>query len=162
RKAMRRLTGMRLTGMRLAGTGLRGGGSRGSWFRGRGRLARAIGATAIMAGVAGSALAVATVAQASWTPITTLTGPTWEGVDPAIAANAKGALLTAWEGINNADPRCGNQIQIRLRSSAGKWGRIHQLTSCRGPWMIFPAVAYNANGYGVVAWLRTTDNAIQA
>jgi hypothetical protein len=115
-----------------------------------------------MTGVAGAALAVATAAQASWTPVTTLTGRTWEGVDPAISANAKGALITAWEGINNADPSCGNQVQIRLRSSAGKWGSIHQLTPCRGPWMIFPAVASNATGYGVVAWLRTTDNAIQA
>lgn len=149
---MRRRTGMQLTGMGL----------RGSWFRDRGRLARAIGATAIVTGVAGAALAVATAAQASWTPITTLTGPTWEGADPAISANAKGALITAWEGINNANPSCGNQIQIRLRSSAGKWGSIHQLTPCRGPWMIFPAVASNATGYGVVAWLRTTDDAIQA
>jgi hypothetical protein len=144
---MRRLTGMRLTGM---------------GFMDKGRRARVIGATVIMTGVAGAALAVATAAQASWTPITTLTGPEWEGVDPAISANAKGALITAWEGIDNADPSCGDQIQIRLRSSAGKWGRIHQLTPCRGPWMIFPAVAYDATGHGVVAWLRTTDNAIQA
>jgi hypothetical protein len=147
---------------RLTGAGLTGIGLRGSRFRDPGRLARAIGATATMAAVAGAALGVATAAQASWTPIRTLTGPTWEGVDPAISANAKGALITAWEGINNADPSCGNQIQIRLRSAAGKWGRVHQLTSCRGPWNIFPAVAYNATGYGVVAWLRTTDNAIQA
>lgn len=144
---MRRLTAMRLTGMR---------------FMDRRRRAQAIGATVIMTGIAGAAVAVATAAQASWTPITTLTGPKWEGVDPAISASAKGALITAWEGINNADPSCGNQIQIRLRSSAGKWGKIHQLTPCRGPWMIFPAVAYDASGHGVVAWLRTTDNAIQA
>lgn len=142
----------RLTGMRPTGTGLTS----------RRRLARAIGATAIMTGVAGVALAVATAAQASWTPVTTLTGRTWEGVDPAISANAKGAYITAWEGINNADPNCGNQIQIRLRSSAGKWGSIHQLTPCSGPEMIFPAVAYNPTGYGVVAWLRAKDDAIQA
>lgn len=135
----------------------------GMGLMGQGRLAPAIGAAvAIMAGVAGAALAVATAAEASWTPVTTLTGPRWEGVDPTISANAKGGLITAWEGIDNADPSCGNQIQIRLRSSAGKLGSIHQLTPCRGPWMIFPAVAYNASGYGVVAWLRTTDNAIQA
>ena len=144
---MRRLTGM---------------GLRGSWFRDRGRLARAIGATAIMTAVAGAALTVPIAAWASWTPIKTLTGPKWEGADPVISANAKGAFITAWEGIDNADPSCNSQIQIRLRSSAGKWGRIHQLTPCRSPSMIFPAVAYNATGYGVVAWLRTTDNAIQA
>jgi hypothetical protein len=114
-----------------------------------------------MTGVAGAALAVPIAAQASWTPITTLTAAKWEGVDPAISANAKGALIAAWEGIHNTDPNCGNQIQIRLRSSTGKWGRIRQLTSC-GPWNVFPAVAYNATGYGVVAWLRTSDNAIQA
>lgn len=142
----------RLTGMRLTDTGCRG----------RERLVRAIAATAIMTGVGGVALALATAAQASWTPITTLTNPRWEGVDPVISANAKGALITVWEGIDNASPSCGNQIQIRLRSSAGKWGSVHQLTSCRGPGMIFPAVAYNSRGYGVVAWLRTTDNAIQA
>jgi hypothetical protein len=144
---MRRFTGM---------------GTRNSWSRGRGRLALAVGATAIMTGVAWAALAAATAAQASWTPITTLTGPRWEGVAPAISATAKGGLIAAWEGINNADPSCGNQIQMRLRSSAGKWGSVHQLTPCRGPWMIFPAVAYNANGYGVVAWLRITDDAIRA
>ncbi len=147
---------------RLTGRGLRGSEFRGRGFRDRGLLARAVGATAIMTGVAGAALAVATAAKASWSPITTLTGPRWEGVDPAISASAKGALITAWEGIDNADPSCGSQIQIRLRSSAGKWGRIHQLTPCRGPWMIFPAVADNAAGYGVVAWLRTTDSAIEA
>jgi hypothetical protein len=125
-------------------------------------LVRAIGVAAIMAGVAGGALAAATAAQASWTPVTTLTGRTWEGVDPVIAANAKGAFITAWEGIDNADPSCGNQIQVRLRSSAGKWGSIHQLTPCSGPEMIFPAVAYNPAGYGVVAWLRAKDDAIQA
>jgi hypothetical protein len=37
------------------------------------RLTRAIRATAIITGVTGAALAVATEAQASWTPITTLT-----------------------------------------------------------------------------------------
>lgn len=142
----------RLTGMRLTGTG----------FWGRGRLVRAVGATAIMTGAAGAALALATAAEASWTPIRTLTNPRWEGVDPVISANAKGAFIAAWEGIDNASPSCGNQIQIRLRSSAGKWGSVHQLTPCRGPWMIFPAVAYNSSGYGVVAWLRTTDDAIQA
>jgi hypothetical protein len=144
---MRRLTGMRLTGIGL---------------RSSRRLARAAGAAAIMAGVAGVALAAATAAQASWTPVTTLTGRTWEGADPVISANAKGAFITAWEGINNADPSCGNQIQVRLRSSAGKWGSIHQLTPCSGPEMIFPAVAYNPAGYGVVAWLRAKDDAIQA
>jgi hypothetical protein len=45
------------------------------------------------------------------------------------------------------------------------------LPPCGVPWNTFPAVAYNATGYGVVAWLRTrptsqdksgTDNAIQA
>jgi hypothetical protein len=156
---------------RLTGTGLRSREFKGSWFRGRGRLARGIGAAAIVTGVAGAALAVPTAAEASWTPIRTLTAPKWEGVDPAIAADAKGGFIAAWDGIDNADPNCGNQIQIRLRSSAGKWGRIHQLTPCGVPWNIFPAVAYNANGYGVVAWLRTaptsqdksgTDNAIQA
>lgn len=139
-----------------------GMGLRGSWFRDRGRLARAIGVTAIMTGVAGAALAVPTAAEASWTPVKTLTGPDFEGADPVIAADAKGAFITAWEGIDNADPSCNSQIQIRLRSSAGKWGRIHQLTPCDSPTMIFPAVAYNATGYGVVAWLRVTDNAIQA
>jgi hypothetical protein len=139
---MRRLTGMGL--------------------RDRGRLARAVGATAIMAGAASGALAVAIAAQASWTPVRTLTGRGWEGVGPVISASAKGALLAAWQGINNADPSCGDQIQIRLRSAAGTWGRIHQPTPCRGPWMIFPAVARDATGYGVVAWLRTTDDAIQA
>jgi len=117
---------------------------------------------AIIIGAAGAALAVATAARASWTPIMTLTGPGWEGVDPAISASARGALITAWEGINNADPSCSILIQIRLRSTAGRWGRIHQLTPCRGPWMIFPAVAYNSAGSGIVAWLRTTDDAIQA
>jgi hypothetical protein len=147
---------------RRTGMGLRSREFRGSWFTGRGRLARAIGATAIMTGVAGAALAMPTTAEASWTPIKTLTAPKWEGADPVISADAKGALLTAWEGIDNADPSCNSQIQIRLRSSAGKWGRIHQLTPCDSPTMVFPAVAYNAAGYGVVAWLRTTDNAIQA
>lgn len=139
-----------------------GGWLAGSVLRGRRRLARAIGAAAIMTGAAGVALAAATAAQASWTPVTTLTGRTWEGADPAISANAKGAFITAWEGIDNADPNCGTQIQIRLRSPAGTWGSIHQLTPCSGPWMIFPAVAYNPAGYGVVAWLRAKDDAIQA
>src|SRR5262249_185666 len=135
---------------------------RGSWFRDRGRRARALGATAIMIGVAGAALALPTAAEASWTPVKTLTGPHFEGVDPVISADAKGAFITAWAGIDNADPSCNSQIQIRLRSSAGRWGRIHQLTPCRSPTMIFAAVASNASGYSVVAWLRTTDDAIQA
>src|SRR5262249_44544473 len=147
---------------RLTGTGLRGREFMGSWFSGRERLTRVIGATAIMTVAAGAALAVATAADASWTPVKTLTGPDFEGGAPAISADAKGAFITAWEGIDNADPNCNSQIQIRVRSSAGKWGRIHQPTPCRSPSMIFPAVAYNASGYGVVAWLRTTDDAIQA
>lgn len=128
----------------------------------RGRLVQAIGAAAIMTGVAGAALAVATAAQASWTPVTTLTPQQWEGVGPAIAASAKGALVTAWQAIDNANPNCPSQIQMRVRSTAGKWGSVRQLTPCTGPGMVFPAVASNAAGFGVVAWLRTTDNAIQA
>jgi hypothetical protein len=147
---------------RLTGMGLRSREYRGSWFRGRGRLARGIRATAIVTGVAGVALAVPIAAQASWTPARTLTGANFEGADPVISATAKGGLITAWEGIDNADPSCNSQIQIRMRSSAGKWGKVHQLTPCGDPSMIFPAVAYNATGYGVVAWLRTTDDAIQA
>jgi hypothetical protein len=147
---------------RLTGKGLRSREIKGSWFTGRGRVARGIGATAIMTAAAGVALAVPTAAEASWTPVKTLTGPDFEGVGPVISADAKGGFITAWEGIDNADPSCNSQIQIRLRSSAGKWGRVRQLTPCKSPTMIFPAVAYNANGYGVVAWLRTTDNAIQA
>jgi hypothetical protein len=148
--------------MGLRGRGFRGTGFKSSRFRDRGRLARAIRATATITGAAGAALAVATAAQASWTPIKTLTAPDFEGIDPVIAANARGGFITAWEGVDNADPSCNSQIQIRLRSSAGKWGRIHQRTPCRSPTMIFPAVAYNATSYGVVAWLRTTDDAIQA
>jgi hypothetical protein len=144
---MRRRTGVGLTG---------------SWFRGRGRLTRAIRATAIVTGVAGAALAVTTAAWASWTPVKTLTPSKWEGISPVISASAKGGFITAWQGIDNADPNCNSQIQIRLRSSAGTWGKVHQLTPCGDPSAIFPAVAYNARGYGVVAWLRTSDNAIQA
>ena len=80
----------RVTSGRLAGTGLRG----------RRRLGRAIGAAAITIGVTGVALAAATAAQASWTAVTTLTGRSWEGVDPAIAANAKGAFITAWIALS--------------------------------------------------------------
>src|SRR5262249_51386449 len=126
---MRRLTGVRLRSREFMG----------SWFAGRARLARVIGATAIMTVAARAALAVPTAAGASWTPIKTLTAPDFEGIDPVIAADAKGAFITAWEGIDNADPTCNSQIQIRLRSSAGRWGRIHQLTPCRSPTMIFPA-----------------------
>jgi hypothetical protein len=117
-----------------------------------------------MTAVAAAALVVPAAAWASWTPIKTLTAPGFEGIDPVIAADAKGGFITAWEGIDNADPSCNSQIQIRLRSSTGKLGRIHQLTPCKSPVMIFPAVAYNAVGYGVVAWLRTTQtsNSIQA
>jgi hypothetical protein len=147
---------------RRTGMGLRSRELRSSWFRDRGRLARAIGATAIVTGVAAAALAVPIAAWASWTPTKTLTGPRWEGTGPVIAADAKGGFITAWSGIDNADPSCNSQTQIRLRSSAGKWGEVHQLTPCGGPSMIFPAVAYNATGDGVVAWLRTSDDAIQA
>jgi hypothetical protein len=147
---------------RLTGMGLRSREYKGSWFRGRGRLVRGIGAAAIVTGVAGAALAVPIAAEASWTPARTLTGANFEGADPVISATAKGGLITAWEGIDNANPSCNSQIQIRMRSSAGHWGKIHQLTPCGDPSMIFPAVAYNATGDGVVAWLRTTDDAIQA
>lgn len=129
----------------------------GNWFTGR--LARAVGATAVMTGVA---IAAATVAQASWTPATTLTPHGWEGVGPVVSASAKGTFVTAWEGFSNTKPNCDGVIQVRLRSSAGKWGSVHQLTPCPGPNMVFPAVASNAAGYSVVAWLQVSDNAIQA
>src|ERR1700752_3273190 len=139
---------------RLTGMGLQSREFRASSFTGRDRLARVIGATAIMTGVAGIAPALPAVAQPSRPARKQLTAPKWVGADPVIAADAKGAFITAWEGLHT---NCNGPIQIRLRSSAGKWGRIHQLTPCDSPTMIFPAAAYNANGYGVVAWLRTTD-----
>ncbi len=117
-------------------------------------------AGAVIAGVAAGALVAATAAQASWTPVTTLTGRTWEGVSPVISVDNRGDFITAWTGINNASSSCGDPTQIRIRYRTGRLGRVEQLTPC-GPGTSFPVVASNASGYGIAAWISGTDT-IQA
>lgn len=118
-------------------------------------------AAAIMTGVAAGALAVAAAAQASWTPIVTLTGHTWEGTSPVISVDGSGGFLMAWSGLNNKAADCYSQIQLRTRYRTGSLGSIRTLTPC-GPPMDFPAVASNANGDGIVAWFRSDNHGIQA
>lgn len=124
--------------------------------------ARMAAAAAIVTGVTAAALAVATPAQARWTPITTLTARNWEGVNAAISVDKAGDFLTAWSGINNADPRCSIQTQIRIRFRSGKLGKVKHLTSCGQPGTVFPVVASNASGYGIAAWISDTTAALQA
>ena len=104
---------------------------------------------------------VAAVAQASWTPITTLTASNWEGDSAGISVDNYGDFLTAWSGISNTDPNCNPQTQIRIRYRTGKLRSVEQLTPCGHPWTSFPVVASNASGYRIAAWIYNTDT-IQA
>jgi hypothetical protein len=125
-----------------------------SWLR---WMAAAATATV---GVA-SALAITSDAQASWTPIVTLTASTWQGDSPVVSADKNGDFLLAWAGINNKTPDCYSYIQLRTRSRTGSFGPVQTLTPC-GPPMSFPAVASSPGGYGIVAWVRGDNHAIQA
>lgn len=78
------------------------------------------------------------------------------GVDPHIAMAPNGAAVVAWS-IGN--PGYDAEIQARLRSSAGAWGDVQQLTpandcpppdSC-GDWNNYPQVAMSAKG-AIVVW----------
>jgi hypothetical protein len=143
------------------------------------RWARMTTVAAIATGVTGAVLAVATqgagqsttlpdalvatVTQASWTPITTLTAPNWEGDSEVISVDNYGDFLTGWSGISNTDPSCNPQTQIRIRYRTGKLGSVEQLTPCGHPWTSFPVVASNASGYGIAAWIyNPSTDAIQA
>lgn len=125
------------------------------------RWPRWIAAAATVTAGAASALAIASDAQASWTPIVTLTGSTWQGNSPAVSVDKYGDFLLAWSGINNKTPNCFDYIQLRTRSRTGSLGPVQTLTPC-GPPMSFPAVASSPGGYGIIAWIRGDNNAIQA
>lgn len=124
------------------------------------RRTRIAAASAVIAGVAAGALVAGTAAQASWTPITTLTAPNWVGDSAVISVDKSGDFLAAWSGMNGAHPSCTWQTQIRIRYRTGRLGSVEQLTPC-GPWTSFPVVASNASGYGIAAWISSTDT-IQA
>lgn len=80
------------------------------------RWARMTAVAVIATGVTGAVLAMATqgvghsttlpdalaatVTQASWTPITTLTAPSWEGDSAVISVDNYGDFLTGWSGIS--------------------------------------------------------------
>ena len=136
-------------------------------------------AAAIVTGIAGAALVVAhqgagqsttvpgalvaSVAQSSWTPITTLTAPKWGGDSAVISVDNRGDFLTAWSGISNTNPKCQPQTQIRIRYRTGKLGPVEQLTPCDHPSTSFPVVASNASGYSIAAWIfNPSAFAIQA
>jgi len=126
-------------------------------------------AAAIVTGITGAALVVAhqgagqgatvpgalvaSMAQSSWTPITTLTAPKWVGDSAVISVDSRGDFLAGWSGISDTNPNCNPQTQIRIRYRTGKLGPVEQLTPCDHPWTSFPVVASNASGYSIAAWI---------
>ena len=106
------------------------------------------------------------IAQASWTPIMTMTASKWEGeAPPAVAVDRYGDTLLAWAALNGHEQKggyyCNHQIQLRSRSRRGKLGPIETLTPC-GPEMDWPAAAIDDNGDGVVAWMSSDNLAVEA
>lgn len=116
---------------------------------------------AVITGVAAVGLATAAAAQASWTPITTMTARDWQGNSSVVSVDKAGDFLSAWSGINNKSTDCYSYIQMRIRSHTGRLRPVQTLTPC-GPPMFFPAVASAANGDGIVAWIDTKTSGVEA
>jgi hypothetical protein len=105
----------------------------------------------------GGWLAMMQAAEASWTPVVTVTPPGWQGQDtPSLAVDGNGNTTLAWVGYGCPDCGAIYQVQTRIRFATGRMGPVQAL-SPRTVTEVWPKVAVDATGGRAFIWANDSQ-----
>lgn len=91
-------------------------------------------------------------AEASWTPVRTLSLPGWTGQPaPVVAVDRQGDSLLVWAACNQSLTGCPFRVQARIRHSGGSMGPVTTLSPPQSE-AFWPRVASGDNGDSAVVW----------
>jgi hypothetical protein len=117
---------------------------------GRARMARRKAARGLCIGILGAALAGPATTHAAWTPPVDLSAAGQDAFTASLAVDATGRSVIGWHRFDGVADR----VEARTRSAAGALGATQSLSTV-GQAATQNQVAIDANGKGVLVWLRS-------
>ena len=117
---------------------------------GRARMARRKAARGLCIGILGAALAGPATTHAAWTAPVDLSAAGQDAFTASLAVDATGRSVIGWHRFDGVTDR----VEARTRSAAGALGATQSLSTAGQP-ATQNQVAIDANGKGVLVWLRS-------
>ncbi len=116
---------------------------------------------AALAGVLSACLMMAPPAEASWTPVVTLSGAGWQGQDwPVLAVSRHGQSLLVWSACKTGGTECIFQVQARIRHRGGAMGPVKTLSPLTSGDASWPEVAADDSGDSAVVWQNDSSQVL--
>jgi hypothetical protein len=106
-------------------------------------------------------LVVSQPAEASWTPVVTLSATGWQGQDwPVVAVSRQGQSLLVWSACKTGGTECIFQVQARIRHRGGGMGQVKTLSPLTAGDAAWPEVASSDTGDAAVVWQNDSSQVL--